>query len=136
MKSVQKSGKWQDCKVNPMQSGMASGSSEIVMCINVVAHREAKLPHGEDNSPKRPAGGMAASRGGQLTQRKKAHRGHGCLTGRTTTKRPTGGKNALLGGHTSTPTEGKNACNGGAKACEKCTTGRTPIDDPQGQKCL
>ena len=99
-----------------MQSGLASGSSEIVMCINVVAHREAKLPHGEDNSPKRPTGGMAASRGGQLPNG------------------PQGAKMHYWEDTHQLPTEDKNACNGGAKTCEKCITGRTPIDSPQGSR--
>ena len=101
--------------MNPMQSGLASGSSEIVMCINVVAHREAKLPHGEDNSPKRPAGGMAASREDNYQT---AHRGQKCITGRTPINGPQRTKMPVM-------EEQKR---------EKCITGRTPIDDPQGSK--
>ena len=105
-----------------MQSGLASGSSEIVMCINVVAHRGhgcltgrtthqkgpqgAWLPHGEDNSPKRPTGGMAASRGGQLKE-----------------KRPTGGMAASRGGQLPNGLQGA-----------KCITGRTHINGPQRTK--
>ena len=126
-----------------MQSGMASGSSEIVMCINVVAHRGAKLPHGEDNPPqcpqgawlphgehnsskrptgednslkeKRPAGGMAASQGGQLPN---GLQGAKCITGRTHINGPQRTqmpvmeeqkhvKNASLGGHPSTAHRGQ-----------------------------
>ena len=59
-------------------------------------------------SLERPAGGMAALQGGQLTKRKrkKARRGHGCLTGRTTTERTHRGQN--------------------------CIAARTPINGPRG----
>ena len=74
---------------------------------------------------------MAASRGGQLT--KKGPHGAWLHHGEDSPRRPTGGKNASLGGHPSTARRGQNACNGGAKR-ENFITGRTPIDGPQGAK--
>ena len=104
-------------------------------------------------SLERPARGMAASQGGQLT--KKARRGHGCLAGRTTHQKgpqgawlphrednhrtnPQGAKLHRCEDTHQRPTGGNLACNGGARL-ENCITGRTPINgrgEGGGAKCL
>ena len=95
-----------------MQLGLASGSAEIVMCINVVAYRGKAASRG-GQSTTGPAGGMAASGDDRSP------------------KGPQGAKMRHWEDTHQRPTAGKNACNGGAKHVKKCITGRTPIDGPR-----
>ena len=84
-------------------------------------------------SLERPAGGMAASQGGQLTKRRKKRLPGGMAASRggQPSNEPTGGKTASLRGHPST-------AHGGAtlpvmeEQDENCVTGRTPINGPGG----
>ena len=148
-----------------MQSSLASGSAEIVMCINVVTHRgQSCLMEKTTHHKARTGHGcltgrtthQKAHRGhGCLTGRtthQKAHRGHGCLTGRTTTKWPTGGKNASLGGQPPNgpqgakmhhledthqrPTGGYIACNGGARHVKTASLGGHSSMAHGGKKCV
>ena len=87
-----------------MQLGLASGSAEIVMCINVVAYRGKAASRGgqsttgpaggmaasgEDNSPKGPQGAWLPP---EMTTHHKARRGQKCITGRTPINGPQGAK--------------------------------------------
>ena len=78
--------------MKPMQQNLASGSAEIVMCVNAVTYRGHGCLTGR-TTHQRPTGGMAVSRGGQPPNGPQGAKMH---QWEDTHRRPTEGKMPLM----------------------------------------